>query len=135
MITCDEIIEGTKTIPANFNEIKATVIWYYTKQKKHLLLFYATNNKLKEVIYLQYKLKRGNKFKDIAINKHTYYFCDSIVNIKPFDPNKIKIYKNSYKSFLIYNIGYVTIKDSKYLKVNSVNPLYLFISKWILWRN
>ena len=34
-----------------------------------------------------------------------------------------------YKNILIYYIGYVTIKDSKYVKINSVNPLYLIFSK------
>ena len=33
------------------------------------------------------------------------------------------------KNILIYYIGYVTIKDSKYIKINSVNPLYLSIYK------
>ena len=28
----------------------------------------------------------------------------------------------SYKNILIYYIAYVTIKDSKYVKINSVNP-------------
>ena len=31
----------------------------------------------------------------------------------------------SYKSILIYYIGYVMTKDLKYSKINSVNPLYL----------
>ena len=30
---------------------------------------------------------------------------------------------------LIYYIGYVTIKDLKYVKINSVNPSYLIFSK------
>ena len=30
---------------------------------------------------------------------------------------------------MILSIIYVTIKDSKYLKINSVNPLYLLFSK------
>ena len=30
---------------------------------------------------------------------------------------------------LIYYIGYVTVKDLKYVKINSVNPLYLIFSK------
>ena len=30
---------------------------------------------------------------------------------------------------LIYYIGYMTIKDSKYIKINSANPLYLIITK------
>ena len=30
---------------------------------------------------------------------------------------------------LIYYIAYMTIKDSKYIKINSANPLYLIITK------
>ena len=37
--------------------------------------------------------------------------------------------ENSYKNILIYYTGYLTIKDSKYVKINSVNPLYLIFSK------
>ena len=33
--------------------------------------------------------------------------------------------EKSYKNVLIYFISYVTIKDSKYVKINSVNPFYL----------
>ena len=35
----------------------------------------------------------------------------------------------SQKTIYIHYIGYVTIKDLKYVKINSVNPLYLFNSK------
>ena len=45
------------------------------------------------------------------------------------DPIKIKIDEKSYENILIWCIRYVTIKDSKYVKINSVNPLYLIISK------
>ena len=45
--------------------------------------------------------------------------------MKNFDPNNIKIHEN----ILIHYIGYVTIKDSKYVKIYSVNPLYLFFNK------
>ena len=41
----------------------------------------------------------------------------------------IKIYEKSYKNILIFYIGYVTIKDSKYVKINSVNLLYLTFNK------
>ena len=71
----------------------------------------------------------SNKFKDIDIKNHTYYFFDDIINIKNFDPNKIKIDEKSYKTILIYYIGYVTIKDLQYVKINSVNILYLIINK------
>ena len=33
------------------------------------------------------------------------------------------------QKYSIYYIEYVTIKDLKYIKINSVNPLYLIVSK------
>ena len=49
--------------------------------------------------------------------------------MKKFDPNNIKMDEKSYKNILIYYIGYVTIKNLKYVKINSINPLSLFINK------
>ena len=69
----------------------------------------------------------SNKVKDIK--KRTYYFFNDIINIKKFDPNNIKIDEKSYKNILIYYIGYVTIKDLKYVKIYSVNDLYLIFNK------
>ena len=43
--------------------------------------------------------------------------------------NNIKIDEKSYKNIIIYHIGYVRIKDLKYVKINSVNSLYLIFSK------
>ena len=54
---------------------------------------------------------------------------DDIINIKNFDLNNTKIDEKSYKNSLIYHIGYVTIKDLKYVKINIVNSLYLFSAK------
>ena len=71
----------------------------------------------------------SNIVKDISMKSHIYYFFDDIINIKEFDPNNIKLRENSYKNILIYYIAYVTIKDSKYVKINSVNPLYLMFNK------
>ena len=48
----------------------------------------------------------SNKFKDISIKNHTYYFFDDIINIKIFDPNNIKIDEKSYKNILILHILY-----------------------------
>ena len=67
--------------------------------------------------------------KNIAIKKQTYCFFSDIAIINNFDSNKIKIDEKSYKNIFIYYIGYVTIKDLKYVKVNSVNFLYLTFSK------
>ena len=44
-----------------------------------------------------------------------------------FDPNIIKI--TSQKNILIYYIGYITIKEWKYIKINSINPLHCIFSK------
>ena len=58
-----------------------------------------------------------------------YYFNDDMIDKKFFDPNKIKIEQKSYKNILIYYIGYVTVKNLSYIKINSINPLYFIIDK------
>ena len=71
----------------------------------------------------------SNKVKDIDINNQTYYILDDIININIFDPSNIKIDEKSYKNILIHYIGYVTIEDSKYVKITSLNLLYLILNK------
>ena len=51
-----------------------------------------------------------------------YKIQNKMVNIKIFDPNKIKIGEKSYKNILINHIEYVTIKDSRCATITSVNP-------------
>ena len=67
--------------------------------------------------------------KDIDINNLTYYLFNDIINVKNFDSNNIEIDEKSYKHVLIYYIAFVTMKDLKYLKTSSVNPLYRLFSK------
>ena len=71
----------------------------------------------------------SKEVKYIDIKSRTYYFFIDVINIKNFDPNDIKIDEKSYKNIDIYYTGYVTIKDSKYVKINIVNLLYLIFSK------
>ena len=71
----------------------------------------------------------SNKVKDIDIKNRKYYFFNDIINIENFDPNNIKIDEKLCKNILIYYIRYVTIKDSKSVKIYSVNPLYLIFRK------
>ena len=71
----------------------------------------------------------NNKVKDIEIKNRTYYFFNDIFNIINFDQNDIKIDEKSYENILIYYIRYLTIKYLKYVKINSVNPLYLIFMK------
>ena len=70
----------------------------------------------------------GN-IKEINIKNRTYYFFDAMINIEDFDSNLLKTDKKSHKSIDIYYIGYMTKKDFDYVKINSVNPLYLIIDK------
>ena len=43
-----------------------------------------------------------------------------MINIEDFDPNLLKVDKNSYKNIDIYYIGYITVKDFDYIKINSL---------------
>ena len=67
--------------------------------------------------------------KEINIKNRTYYFFDDMINIKHFHSNLLKIYKKSYKDIDIYYIGYITVKDSDYVKSNTVNHLHLIINE------
>ena len=60
----------------------------------------------------------SNTFKKKKIKQNTYYFFDDIINIKSLDSNNMKIDEKTSKNIVIYYIGYVTIKDSKYIKNN-----------------
>ena len=71
----------------------------------------------------------NNWFQNIDVKDPKYYFFNDIINMKNFDSTNIKIDEKSYKNILIYYIRYVTIKDSKYVKVYSVHPLYLIFKK------
>ena len=52
-----------------------------------------------------------------------------ILSIRKIDSSNIKIDEKSYKNILMYYIGYVMIKDSKYVKINNVNPLYFIFNE------
>ena len=67
--------------------------------------------------------------KEKNIRNRTYCFFDDMINIKDFYSNLLKIDKKSCKIIDIYYIGYITVKDSDYVKINSVNHLYLIIDK------
>ena len=60
--------------------------------------------------------------KEINIKNRTYYFFDDMINIKDFNSNLLKIDRKFYKNINIYYIGYITMKDSDYAKINTVNP-------------
>ena len=70
----------------------------------------------------------GN-IKEINIKNQTYYFFVDMINIENFDPSLLKANKKLYQNIDIYCIGYITMKDSGYVKTNSVNPLHLIVDK------
>ena len=52
-----------------------------------------------------------------------------MISTRNLDPNKIKIDDKSDKNTLIYDVGYARVKNLKYIKINSINSLYLIINK------
>ena len=56
-------------------------------------------------------------------------FFDDMTDITNFDLSVLKIDKVSYKNIDTYYIGYITMKGSDYVKISSVNYLYLIIDK------
>ena len=70
----------------------------------------------------------SNSIKGIEVKNCMCYFFDDIISIKNLEQNNIKTDEKSYKNISIYYNRYVTIKDLKYVKINGVNPLYLFFN-------
>ena len=52
-----------------------------------------------------------------------------MIRIKDLNSDLLKIEKKSYKNIDIYYIGYITMKDTDYVNIHSVNPLYFIIHK------
>ena len=61
--------------------------------------------------------------KQINIKNHTNHFFNDMIRMKGLNPDLLKIDKRSFKN-TIYYIGYITIKDTDYVNIHSVNPLY-----------
>ena len=70
----------------------------------------------------------GN-IKQIDIKNQSYYFFSDLINIKKCDLSLVKIDKKSFENIGIHYIGYITMKDSDYVKINSVNPLNIIIGE------
>ena len=70
----------------------------------------------------------SNSIIGIEVKNCMCYFFDDIISIKNLEQNNIKTDEKSYKNISIYYNRYVTIKDLKYVKINGVNPLYLFFN-------
>ena len=71
----------------------------------------------------------SNKVKDTDLKNRTFYFFNDMINIENFDANNLKIDQKSYKNVIIYYIGYMKIKNSKYAKTYSEILYTLFSTK------
>ena len=70
----------------------------------------------------------GN-IKEINVKNRTYYFLMIWLITQIFIQTYLKIDKKLYKNIDIYYIEYITMKDSEYVKMNSINNLYLIIDE------
>ena len=52
-----------------------------------------------------------------------------MINIQNLDPNKIKANEKSYKNILIHHIGHMTVKNLRWIKINSLNLLCVIVSE------
>ena len=52
-----------------------------------------------------------SSIRKIDIKNRTYYLFDHMFNIKGLDPNKIEIDEKPNKKILLYQIGYVAVKN------------------------
>ena len=68
--------------------------------------------------------------KKINIKNQTFFFFfNDMISITNFYRKLLKIDKKSHKNIDIYYIGYIIMKDSDYVNINSLNFLYLIISE------
>ena len=70
--------------------------------------------------------------KKINIKNRGYYFSDSMINIKNFHSDLLKIDKKSHEDIDIYYISYIMIKKfSDCENIHTINSLYLIIHSTI----
>ena len=58
--------------------------------------------------------------KDINIKNRTYYFFNDMIRIKDLNPDLLKIDKKLYKNINICYIGYITMKETDYVKTDYI---------------
>ena len=52
-----------------------------------------------------------------------------MISVKSLDLNNFNVNKKLFRNILIDFIGYVMVKSIRFIKINSINPLYLIIDK------
>ena len=61
--------------------------------------------------------------KEINVKNRTYYFLMIWLISQIFIQTYLNIDKKLYKNIDIYYIEYITMKDSEYVKMNSINSI------------
>ena len=60
--------------------------------------------------------------------KRTYYFHNDLIKLFDFDPNMLKLDKQTFQGLNVYFIEHF-FKKNEECKINSLSPLYLLIYK------
>ena len=67
--------------------------------------------------------------KELDIKARTYYFYNDLINIKGFNPKKLKLDKKESMNLGICYIGHYNADKKPHWIINSVNPLNLMINR------
>ena len=83
----------------------------YKAKQKHLLPYYITKNRVKEV------LENNDELKEINIKNRLCYYSNDIIKTEDFNLDNILIDEKSFENILIYNISYKSLSDAKPLRI------------------
>ena len=67
--------------------------------------------------------------KQITIKSCAYYFLNYMIRTEDLNPDLLKIGIKLQKNINNYYIVFITIKDTDYVNIQSVNPLYLITDR------
>ena len=69
------------------------------------------------------------KIKQITIKSCAFYFLNYMIRTEDLNPDLLKIGIKLQKNINNYYIVFITIKDTDYVNIQSVNPLYLITDR------
>ena len=69
------------------------------------------------------------KIKQITIKSCAFYFLNYMIRTEDLNPDLLKIGIKLQKNINSYYIVFITMKDTDYVNIQSVNPLYLITDR------
>lgn len=69
------------------------------------------------------------KIKQITIKSCAFYFLNYMIRTEDLNPDLLKIGIKLQKNINSYYIVFITMKDTDYVNIQSVNPLYLITNR------